>query len=329
MVSNPSNGGGMQLVDIHTADWNAELCNLAGITSKQLSHIQPAGSIIGEIKSEICRETGLTRGAILVNGGHDQVITALGLGIIDPGKLLLACGTAWVFTGVTDAPDMIRIPATLDLNIHIPPERWTISQSLGGLGASLEWWVEQAWSGSRQEKFETLDRELDESQPNQRLFFTPLTGGHDDPATTRSGGFVGLQLVHQRSDMARAIMESAGYELRWSLDALNAAEMPIERLWMVGGAANSPTWPTILANITGVPISLPDYDNWPALGAAILSGVGIGLFENIEAGLVHFSKPAREIAPDTALMALYAKNFATYQATCTQVRKIPLDCCPT
>ena len=120
MVSNPSNGGGMQLVDIQTADWNAELCDLAGITPKQLSHIQPAGSIIGEIKSEICRETGLTRGAILVNGGHDQVITALGLGIIDPGKLLLACGTAWVFTGVTDTPDMTRIPPSLDLNIPHP-----------------------------------------------------------------------------------------------------------------------------------------------------------------------------------------------------------------
>ena len=322
MVSNPSNGGGMQLVDIHTADWNAELCDLAGISPEQLSPIQPAGNIIGKLKSEVCQSTGLTPGTVLVNGGHDQGVTALGLGVTDPGKLLLACGTAWVFTAVTDSPEMMRIPASLDLNFHIPPDRWTISQSLGGLGASLEWWIEQAWSGNRQEKFKALDRELVESQPNQRLFFNPLTGGHDDPATTRSGGFVGLQLVHKRSDMARAIMESAGYELRWALDALKAVEMPIDRLWMVGGAATSPIWPAILANIAGVPISLPGYDNWPALGAAVIAGVGTGMFESINLGLAHFRKPGLEIEPSDQLMALYAENFDIYQVYCSKAREI-------
>jgi len=289
----------------------------------QLSPIQPAGSIVREIKPEICQATGLTPRAVLVNGGHDQGITALGLGVIDPGKLLLACGTAWVFTGVTASPDMNRIPASLDLNFHIPPERWTISQSLGGLGASLEWWVGQAWTGDRRDRFAALDQELAETQPNQRLFFIPLTGGHDDPATTRPGGFVGLQLAHHRADMARAIMESAGFELRWALDALKEAKLPIERLWMVGGAANSPHWPAILANITGIPIRLPSYDYWPALGAALLAGVGVGLFKNIEAGLAHFGKPTRKIEPDDKLMALYAENFAVYQAACSQVRQIP------
>lgn len=325
MVSNPSNGGGMQLVDIQSGDWHADLCDLAGITPDQLSRIQPAGSIIGEIKSEICQDTGLTPGSVLVNGGHDQGITALGLGVMDPGKLLLACGTAWVFTGVTDSPDMDGIPPTLDINFHIPPERWTISQSLGGLGASMEWWVSQAWTGERRDRFEALDQELAEMQPNQSLFFIPLTGGHDDPATTRPGGFVGLQLVHQRGDMAQAIMESAGFELRWALDALKAAEMPIDRLWMVGGAADSPHWPKILANITGVPIRLPGYDNWPALGAAVLAGKGVGVFENIEAGLAHFCKPAHDIEPDVQLMALYDKNFKVYQKYCSQVRQIPMN----
>jgi xylulokinase len=323
MVSNPSNGGGMQLVDIHTADWNTDLCKLAGITPQQLSNIQPAGSIIGEIKPEICAATGISLGTVLVNGGHDQGITALGLGVIDPGKLLLACGTAWVFTGVTDSPDMNQFPPSLDLNFHIPPHRWTFSQSLGGLGASLEWWINQAWTGNRKERFAALNAELSTSQPNPNLFFIPLTGGHDDPATTRPGGFVGLQLAHRRGDMARAIMESAGYELRWALTELKKAKMPIERLWMVGGAANSPHWPAILANITGIPIRLPSYDNWPALGAALLAGVGVGSFENIGAGLTHFGKLVTDIEPDDDWVTFYTENFAAYQAACTQVRQIP------
>ncbi len=322
-VTNPSNGGGMQLVDIRTGDWSAELCALAGIAPAQLSRIQPAGSLIGALRPEICAQTGLPRGVALVNGGHDQGITALGLGITDPGKLLLACGTAWVFTGVTDSPEMSRVPASLDLNFHIPPRRWTISQSLGGLGASLEWWVGQAWDGERKERFAALDRALDETQP-QKLFFLPLTGGHDDPATTRAGGFVGLQLAHNRAHMARAILESAGFELRWALEALRKAQMPLDRLWMVGGAANSPHWPGILANITGLPIHLPAYDQWPALGAALLAGVGVGLFANIAAGLAHFGKPARLVEPQQDLLAQYDEHFNAYRAACAQVRRIPV-----
>lgn len=322
MVSNPSNGGGMQLVNIHTANWSEDLCSLAGIRTDQLSHMQPAGRIIGEVHPEICETIGISSGTKLVNGGHDQVITALGLGVIDPGKLLLACGTAWVFTGVTDILDIDIIPPSMDFNFHIPPQRWAISQSLGGLGASLEWWVSQAWTGDRGERFSTLDAELSKTQPNPKLFFIPLTGGHDDPATTRPGGFAGLQLAHQRADMAYAIMESAGFELRWALEALKNAHMPIESLWMVGGAANSTHWPEILANITGVPIQLPRYDNWPALGAALLAGVGIGLFSDFKAGLNHFNKSAIEINPNKNLIAQYDEKFAAYIAACTQFRQI-------
>ncbi|MBE0688220.1 MAG: hypothetical protein IH585_19675, partial [Anaerolineaceae bacterium] len=227
-VTNPSNAGGMQLVDIRTGKWSQELCELAGITPDMLSHLQPSGTIIGRIKPEIQALTGLNAETILVNGGHDQVITALGLGINNPGSFLLACGTAWVFTGILSSPELEKLPSTLDLNFHAYPQRWTLSQSLGGLGASLEWWLNRGWQSldesiNRQDRFTSLNQEILQTSPNQELFFLPMTGGHADPATTRRGGFIGLDFNHTRADMARAIMESAGYELRWALDAIRDA----------------------------------------------------------------------------------------------------------
>ena len=316
-ISNPSNAGGMQLVDIHTAQWSEPLCTLAGITPSQLSTIKPSSAIIAEIKPEIATATGLSKDTILVNGGHDQSCTALGLGIIEPGKLLLACGTAWVFTGVRDSAEMECIPATLDINFHAVSERWAVSQSLGGLGASLEWWLNQAWldseaKHSQQQRFDKLNAEMAQTSPRVGLFFVPLTGGHDDPATTRTGGFVGLQLAHSRADMARAIMESAAFELRWALDALTAAGMPVEALSMVGGAANSPYWPGILANVTAVPIHLPEYDNWPALGAAILAGLGSRIYESTSDALHLFQKPYRVINPEPLVVSSYDVAFNDY-----------------
>jgi sugar (pentulose or hexulose) kinase len=64
-------------------------------------------------------------------------------------------------------------------------------------------------------------------------------------------------------------MSCVGHSLR-----CEAAGLPVAQLWMVGGAAQSPYWPQILADITNLPIQLPQYDAWPALGAAILAGVG-------------------------------------------------------
>ena len=316
MVTNPSNAGGMQLVEIQSGRWSGGLCKLAGISGENLSEIQPTGAALGEVLPQVCREIGLTPGAILVNGGHDQGCTALGLGIIEPGKILLACGTAWVFTGVLTSPDMNRLPPTLDLNFHAAPERWTLSQSLGGLGASFEWWMNKAFrdcEASRSKMFAALNEEILQTKLDGGLFFLPLTGGHDDPATTRRGGFLGLQLAHSRADMARAIMESAAFELRWALEPVLSANIPVEKLWMVGGAAQSPLWPSILADATGVPICLPGYDTWPALGAAVLAGYGTGAFASLEEGLRKFQKPLKEIRPQPNMAEAYQNAFQGYR----------------
>ncbi len=319
-VTNPSNAGGMQLVDIHNAEWHPDLCSLAGIIPQQLSTIEPAGSVIGRLNPEVARSVGLSEDTVLINGGHDQVMTALGMGILNPGKFLLACGTAWVFTGISSTADREAIPGSLDLNFHAKPERWTISQSLGGLGASLEWWINQAFSGDRTARFAALDREMEGGEPDRHLLFIPMTGGHDDPATIHSGGFLGLQLSHSRADMARAVMESAGYELSWALDALRRASMPVESLWMAGGAGNSPHWPAILADITSLPIYLSAYDNWPALGAAVLAGTGAGLFDTLQNALYRFQKQAERIDPDAVRSAVYQERFLHYQQVTRQAR---------
>ena len=113
--------------------------------------------------------------------------------------------------------------------------------------------------------------------------------------------------------MARAIMESAAFELRWALSAIQNANLPVEKLWMVGGAAQSSHWPAILADVLNIPIYVPQYDNWPALGAAILAGVGLGLFDSIEDGQERFQKSAQRIATDESLQPFYDAGFVTYK----------------
>ena len=315
--TNPSNGGGMQLVDIASGQWSRELCDLAGIAPGRLSPIRPSGAVAGRITPQVGRLTGLSGEAVVVNGGHDQGCTALALGLTAPGQVLLACGTSWVITVVVETPDVDALPEELDLNFHPAPQRWTASQSLGGLGASLEWLLKQCWqradSQSRAETFAALDEELEQTTPGGGgLFFLPLAGGHQSPAGVRRGGVVGLRLDHTRADMARAVLEGGAFELRWALDHIRQAGMPVERLWMVGGAAQSSIWPAIVADVAGVPLSLPQYGHWPALGAALLAGVGIGLFAGMDAVQSRFRESTRHIAP-AENENLYREQFLVYR----------------
>ncbi len=242
------------------------------------------------------------------------------MGITDPGKLLLAGGTAWVFTSVIKDPGQSGIPDSLDLNFHVVAERWTISQSLGGLGASLEWWIEQAWRGSRTERFSSLDNLLVEKKLNPDLFFIPVTGGHDDPATTRSGGFIGLGLHHGREDLARAIMEGAGYELLWALEPLRDKGLEINELWLVGGASASPVWSQILADITGCSIQIPAYDQWPAAGAAMLAGKTLGVIDGQSQGWNTLREDSLVIQADLARSGEYQRLFEDYRKKVNYLR---------
>ena len=315
--SNPSNASGMQMVDIQTGDWSQPLCNLSGISVSQLSHIQPSGAIIGKITNEVSEKTGLSSETLLVNGGHDQGMAALGLGINSPGKYMLACGTAWVISAIMSSLKTEGVPPVLDWNTHPLGEHWIISQSLGGLGASLEWWLNQTWcenQGSmvRSERYASLDKELTDTQFDQDLLFLPLSGGYDDPATTNRGGFIGLRLGHNRSDMALAVLESAAFELRWALETIRETGLPIEQLYMLGGASESPHWPSILSTVTGIPIILPKYDNWPAFGAALLAGMSTGVIDNVSEGFEN-QIPMGKITADEVLKVQYDMKFQQYK----------------
>jgi xylulokinase len=169
-------------------------------------------------------------------------------------------------------------------------------------------------SRTRDEAWASFNAELEKTTPGSAgLVYFSQTGVRQSSHSIRHGGFVGLRLNHSRADMGRAMLEGAAYELRWALERLRRAGMAIEQMWMVGGAAQSPFWPQIVADVTGVPIRLTQYTHGPALGAAILAGVGLGVFDSVEAGLASFRVSARQVKPGDAHAPVYDKQFAAYR----------------
>jgi xylulokinase len=208
---------------------------------------------------------------------------------------------------------------------HAVEGRWGAILSLGGVGRSLEWLVDNVWgsgeaTAARPVLYEAVNQAAARAPAGAAgLLCFPLAGGHAETVGAGGGGFVGLTLAHGRDEMARAVMEGVACELRRSLEAIQAAGVRVNELTMVGGAARSPIWPQIVADVTGIPVVLPGITEAASWGAAVLAGVGVGLFPSAETAAVSdFGSlaPGRRCNPIPEHGPVYAEVYERYRRFC-------------
>jgi len=314
-----SSGSEMLFADLQSGQWSDRLCRLAGIDPSMLPALYPSGAPVAPVTPAVSEATGLPRETVVVTGGHDQCCTALAMGMTEPGQVLLASGTAWVLVAVTGAPKVAAIPSQMDLSYHVVPQRWTISQLLGGFGAALTWWLEAVWQppagspdGDGDRLYALMERALENCPAGSRgLLFFPPGAGAQLPERLEEGGIVGLQLAHSRSVMTRALLEGVAYEVRWALENLGEKEQPVDTVWMAGGATKSPAWRQIVADVTGATIGLAEEGHWPARGAAMLAAAGWGLPATQVEQMAR--RPVQQVQPDPERRTRYDEHYLAYR----------------
>lgn len=305
------------LVDVRTGQWNEALCAIGGVDPAGQSAIHPPGSVIGAVTPEAAALTGLPAGTPVVAGGNDQPCAGLAMGLTEPGRLMLSTGTAWVMMSAVTSPTPAGIPSWVNVYWHAVPERWLQGQLVGGFGATLEWWLRQLWPAAASEParaYAELNEAVRASPPgSQGLLFVSLSGPSQVAGAAPGGAFLGLGLSHTRADLSRAVLEGCAYEVRWALDELRAAGIPVAEVWLAGGATRSPVWPQILADVAGVPVVVAGEADWAALGGAVLAGWGVRAFPSLEAALERLQPAVARVQPDPALADLYRERLAEYQ----------------
>ncbi len=307
-----SDAGINQLADIRSADYDEELLKFTGVRREQLPKIVRSGDVIGHLTPEAARELGLTTGTVLVAGAHDQYAVALGAGANKGGDILIGSGTCWVVTAIGDESDF---ESGLSQSVAAAPGKWGSLWSLSSGGVCLEWLRKNVAVGpdGSQLPYDVINEEVAKRKAAEDgLFFYPFSGRSGDHTGFTKASFIGLDLSHDRYDMARAVMEGVAFQIVWMMDAFKAKPTD-EGLKLAGGASKSPIWCQLVADIANLPVRIPEVADLACVGAAILAGVGSGVYQNAEEGYRCLAVRERVVHPDPERAKIYKELGERYR----------------
>jgi xylulokinase len=311
--------------DQHKLDWSKEILSLAGIDRSLMCDAYPSGTLLGEVTDAAAQATGLLPGTPVVLGGHDYLCGALPVGAFQPGSVLDVTGTWEIVLTAIPAPVLTPEVQTTGMTVEAHVARGMYAAWGGAVAAEmLEWYRKEYGYEARQraEKeggvdWDYLIAKASAAPAGSRgVMFLPHMSAAGCPVVdARSlGGFVGLSNFATQGDMLRAIIEGLDYQF---LDIVNAMErglqMKAERFIAVGGAVRNTFWMQNKADVVGRPIEVPEVEEATPLGAAILAGIGVGLYKDEQDAFARVHKPGKTYEPNRELSARYAEWFSIYK----------------
>jgi len=307
-----ADASGMALLDVANRRWSAAVLQELDIPEEWLPRLYEGPAVTGIVNEQAAAETGLKAGLPIVGGGGDQAAQATGVGAVDPGVVALTVGTS----GVVFAPlasYAYEPDGRLHAFCHSIPGRWHFMGVMLSAAGSLQWYRDTLAPGA---DFGTLTDEAAPIQPGcEGLIFLPyLTGErtpHPDPLAR--GAFVGLTARHSRAHLTRAVMEGVAFGLRDSFELIKASPAGIiNEVRISGGGAKSPVWRQIFADVLGVPLIVTEAIEGAAYGAALLAGVGGGIWSNAAEAAQATVKLGERVDPSSQASA-YQSAYALYR----------------
>ncbi len=300
-----SDAGTWATYDVATGAWSAERIEETGIDPRWLPEIQPNGSPIGTILPGIAADFRLPTDTLIVTGAFDTYAAAVGSAAVDPGVVSLACGTwnsfnmpvlpGWPVELVHDGIGVYPHPGPTGFGILVTNPN----------GMSVIDWARDLMHLS----IPDLEAGLAASGRGPgHVFadagFTPLP--HVSAAPGFGGRLEGVTLAATAVDIVRALLESIACEFALSLEQLARRGIATRLVRATGGGSKNAWWMQLVADLTGVPVEVVAQDEPGAFGAAILAGVGAGVYTSVSAAVADLVTVARRFEPDPSRGALYA-----------------------
>ena len=323
---------GTLFFDMKKGDWDPELVALSGLKLSALPGFIAPTDVAGTVTAAAAAATGLPEGLPVVCGSSDSAVEDYGAGAVEPGDLIIKLATAGNVNAMT--AEAHPHPKTLTYS-HIVPGMW-YSVSATNAAALCQRWMRDTFfkvespmlnvegSGlpaalnvqpSTFNWYEVMDREAATSEIGARgIFFHPYLQGERCPywdANLRAS-FTGVSIASTRGDFCRALLEGVAFSLRDCYGTLKEMQLPVKRIFLIGGGARSKLWSEIVANVFNCSVAVPTPGD-ASFGACLLAGTGVGVFRDVKDAVATCLHVDRTIDPDPAAAAKYDGLYATYK----------------
>ncbi len=310
----PSDASSTLLFDTANRCWSAPLLDALGLDGRVLPPVAASAAIAGGLLPEIAAATGLCPGTPVIYGGSDQAMQAVGHGVVAPGVLSSTIGTGGQLFAPIARP-AYDPQARLHCFCHVLPGVWHLESAMLAAGLSLKWLRDTMMPGLTYQ--EIADAAATVPLGAEGLFFLPYLAGertpHMDPRAR--GSFVGLTLRHGRAHLARAVMEGVVFGMRQGLALMLDLSVTPERILASGGATQHPLWLHLQADMFNRPLYQTTTVEAAAVGAALLAGVGVGVYADVADAVAQAVRYADVVVtPDAENVAHYASLVDTFAA---------------
>ena len=309
MSQDISSAYGLHFFDINKLTYNERLAHELGLSSEMVPRLSSCHEIIGEVSGQAASATGLKRGTPVVAGGLDAACGTLGAGVYKKGQTQEQGGQAG---GMSICVDYPRSHPKLILSTHVIPDLWLLQGGTVGGSGCMKWFCKEFGGGKN---YSELDNEAAGIAPgSDGLIFLPYMAGERSPIWNpkAKGVFYGLDFSKTRGHMIRAVLEGVAFSLEHNLMVAREVGAEVDVLLSIGGAANSSVWTQIKADVTGKVIEVSSSDNATALGAAILAGVGVGVYPGFKEAVNQTSGTTKTYLPDEKNHRIYKSCMEKY-----------------
>jgi len=314
--------GRTMALDIRKKQWSPEMLEVAGIDMELLAEPIAPGEVIGPLGSRGAELTGLPAECLVVAGGHDQPMNALGGGVIRQGQAVDGMGTVECVTTAFEEP-MLTAPMRKWNYCCYPHVVAGMYVTLGynyTSGRLLRWYRDNfalyETAQAQRERVDVYDVIVSDlpAAPTGVLVLPYLAGSgtpYLDPEA--SGAFLGLTLAADRKTVVKAILEGTCYELNLNLIRMAEGGVNIGRLRATGGGSKSPLWLQIKADITGREVVTLNVSESGCLAGAMLGGVAAGVYRDLQQAVAGLVEEQDTYQPDPARHRQYQQLFAIYK----------------
>ena len=310
---------GTLFFDMKRMTWSEELAALAGIRPEQLPALVNPADPVGSVTADAAAVTGLPEGTVVICGTSDSAVEDYGAGAIEPGDCIVKLATAGNVNVMTAEPHPFATTLTYS---HVIEGMWYTVSATNAAALCQRWMRDTLCQAEKMEAevsgtkaFALMDRLAEGSVPGANgVMFHPYLQGERSPYWDPKlrASFTGVSISSTKGDFIRALFEGVACSLRDCYGTIEEMQLPVKRIFLIGGGARSRIWSEIVANVFNCSVSVPTPGD-ASFGACLLAGTGIGLFRDVKDAVSRCLHVDRTISPNPDSAARYAGLFETYR----------------